>query len=125
MMYVKVVFQLMVFALVFTMFIPHLSLGEKDCYEQKYRFKHKCMESIEIKGPYVAPSDSCVLVVRQSDMACICRVILIEEQAEISVSKIVRLATECGNPVPAGNKCGSYTVPPPLSQTLQMARTCF
>ena len=86
-------------------------MGEEDCYKAKDLVKHKCMATIEIRGPYIDPSDSCVHAVRQSDMTCICHIITMEEETKISISKLIRLARECNKAVPSRTKCGSKYLP--------------
>jgi hypothetical protein len=68
------------------------------------------MKTITIIGHYVNPSQTCVDVVKKSDMACICRILIPEEEAEISIMKILHLARECHNPVPARSRCGSKCI---------------
>uniref|UniRef100_A0A804ULV3 Bifunctional inhibitor/plant lipid transfer protein/seed storage helical domain-containing protein n=1 Tax=Zea mays TaxID=4577 RepID=A0A804ULV3_MAIZE len=81
----KVMLRVLVFSLVFTMLSTHQALGNKEnCDKDKDFIKRQC-ESITL-----------------------------EEQLTISVMKVVDVAKECGNPVPPGNKCGTWTVPPQL-----------
>ncbi|TVU22256.1 hypothetical protein EJB05_31940 [Eragrostis curvula] len=108
----KVVLQFVVIALVFTMFRTQQAWGEKDCHGEKILVKEKCMESIKLVGDYVHPNQSCIHAVKDSDMTCICGIITLDDELEISVSKTLRLARECHNPVPAETKCGTFTVPP-------------
>ncbi|OEL33963.1 hypothetical protein BAE44_0005024 [Dichanthelium oligosanthes] len=103
----KVAFQLLAFAMIFTMFTPHQVWGEKECYREKELFKIKCMETTIISGPYVHPSQSCVNAVKKYDMVCICSIPAPEEEAEISVMKTLQLARECHKPIPVRSKCGS------------------
>ena len=65
------------------------------------------MKTITIIGAYVDPSNRCRATVQVSDMACICRVLSIDEELTISVAKLLRLARQCGKLVPVGSKCGS------------------
>ncbi|KAF8704169.1 hypothetical protein HU200_031664 [Digitaria exilis] len=65
------------------------------------------MKTITLEGDYVDPSNKCRETVQKSYMACVCRVISVDEQLKISVVKLVRLARACGKIVPAGSKCGS------------------
>lgn len=65
------------------------------------------METITIQGNYVNPSESCIRVVKKSDMACICRVITLEDEMTISVVKTIRLARQCHMPLEIGSKCGN------------------
>ncbi|CAD6261754.1 unnamed protein product [Miscanthus lutarioriparius] len=48
---------------------------------------------------------------READMVCICSIINDADEQKISVEKLVRLARECGKPLPSHTKCGTYTVP--------------
>ncbi|RLM69655.1 hypothetical protein C2845_PM17G01860 [Panicum miliaceum] len=48
-------------------------------------------------------------------MACICHILTIEEENTVSIYKILRLSRDCDQPVPAGSRCESFTVPTLLS----------
>ena len=89
MMAVSVTLQLVVFALVFTMFGTHQAWGVQDCYREKDLVKERCMETIKIGAPYVPPTESCRHTVGQSDMTCICRILTIEELLIVNAAKIV------------------------------------
>ncbi|CAL5031131.1 unnamed protein product [Urochloa decumbens] len=117
----KVDLQVMAFALVFIILATHLTWGEVDCHHEKQAVMHKCMKTITIVGDYVDPSNKCREIVQESNMACICRNIEIEDQLKISVVKLVRLARQCGKLVPIGSKCGTWTVQPPQSPPSQRA----
>lgn len=106
MMSLKVTLQLLVLSLVFTIFTAYQARGEKDCYHQRDTFKHECMETIKINQPYKPPSDECIYEVKLSDMICICRILTKDDEKEIAVDKVIRLAAECYRPLPAGSKCG-------------------
>ncbi|KXG19465.1 hypothetical protein SORBI_3010G062700 [Sorghum bicolor] len=106
----NVMLQLLVFSLVFTMFTTHQALGEKDCYHERDSVKHDCKKTIKINHPYDPPTAECIGAVKLSDMVCICRILTTDDEKEISVPKLLRLAEECNRPVPAGSKCGSQTV---------------
>ena len=107
MMGIKVVLQLLVFALVFTMLTKHQALGEQDCYAERDSVIHECMETLRHDAPYKHPTASCRRVVRRSDVACICRVLTDDDEKQISVDKFLQLARECGRPVIGVPKCGS------------------
>jgi hypothetical protein len=83
----KVILQLMVFSLAFTMLVTRQAWGEEDCYQDK-EVKSKCKNTIRHGGDYVQPSVECCATVRKSNMACICR----------------NLSAD--NPVAVGSKCG-------------------
>ncbi|TVU15149.1 hypothetical protein EJB05_38656, partial [Eragrostis curvula] len=105
---IKLVPQIMLFALVFTNIIAtHQAWGEKECYGEKESIKHKCKENISIIDDYVRPGQECCHVVKESDMICVCRILSIEEESTISAVKLFYVARDCGNPVPVGKKCGS------------------
>lgn len=78
MMGIKVLLQLLIFALVFTMFTKHQALGEEDCYGERDSVMHECMETLRHGVRYKHP---CRRVVRRSDLACICRVLSIEDES--------------------------------------------
>jgi hypothetical protein len=61
------------------------------------------MDTIKIGTSYVNPSQSCIHAVEQS-------VISTDQEREISIMKILRLAYECHKPSPVGSKCGSKCV---------------
>ncbi|TVU15250.1 hypothetical protein EJB05_38775, partial [Eragrostis curvula] len=111
MMATKVIHEALVLALVFTMLTTHQAWGEYDCHGEKELVKSKCKKTITMVGDYIPPDDNCRRAVEASDMACICRILSLEEQNKICVVKLVWLAGECGKPVPAGEKCGTWTVP--------------
>ncbi|TVU30186.1 hypothetical protein EJB05_21796, partial [Eragrostis curvula] len=115
MMVTKVFFHVLVFALIFAMFTTHQTLGEQDCTDEKIAVLRTCKKTLDIDDDYVEPTSRCRHLVESSDMACVCRKVTLAEEFSVSVSKLVRLARECGNVVPAGSKCGTWTVPPPLS----------
>ncbi|TVU32071.1 hypothetical protein EJB05_23789, partial [Eragrostis curvula] len=115
MMLVKLARQVLIIALVFATFTTHGVWGEADCHHEKILVFLKCKKTIKIGVDYVQPTSECRRTVQSSDMACVCRIITDDEEFYVSVSKLVRLARECGRQVPAGDKCGSWTVPPPLS----------
>ena len=106
MMTTKVILQLMVYVLVFTILMTHQAWGEDDCYDEKDKVKHDCMKTLDISKDWEEPSHKCRRTVQKSDMACICRIITIEEQIKISMGKLVRLARECGKIIPDESKCG-------------------
>nr|TKW08477.1 hypothetical protein SEVIR_6G030500v2 [Setaria viridis] len=68
------------------------------------------LKTITKHGRYIAPSPLCCHVVEASGMACICSILLPEDEDEIGPSKLVRQAKDCQKPVPVGSKCGSITV---------------
>jgi len=83
----KLVLQLLLCAFVFTSFAAHTVWCERDCYRGKELFKAKCMEAITIVGPYAPPSAPCIRQVKRSDMVCICSIITLEEERQISMAK--------------------------------------
>ncbi|KAG2632425.1 hypothetical protein PVAP13_2NG093300 [Panicum virgatum] len=105
------IIRLLVFALVFTLFIMPHAWGEQDCYHEKDVFLHKCALSIKRGLAYLPPNPICCRVVRKIDMTCVCRVIQPPEEENIDVRHAYFVSQDCGKPVPAGNKCGSWTIP--------------
>ncbi|PUZ43818.1 hypothetical protein GQ55_8G037800 [Panicum hallii var. hallii] len=95
----KVTLGLLASALVFTMFAAHQAWGEPDCYAEKELVLRKCRFTIKIPGDYVRPNPSCRVAVDHADMACICHILTIEEESTVSISKILRLARDCDQPV--------------------------
>ena len=96
----------MVYALVFTIIMTHQAFGEDDCYHEKDKVKHDCIKTLDINKDWEEPSHKCRETVQKSDMACICRIISIDEQIKISMGKLVRLARERGKTIQGGSKCG-------------------
>ena len=92
------------------MFMTHQVWGEQDCYQEKELVLNKCRKTLKVGKPYVEPSEPCIHAVRHSDMTCVCRHLTVDEENKVSAAKLVLLAKECGNPVPAGNKCGSKCI---------------
>ncbi|TVU30210.1 hypothetical protein EJB05_21820, partial [Eragrostis curvula] len=113
---IKAILQVIIFAFTIFMFATHEALGEHDCYHEKENVKVKCKKNLDIVSPYVRPraGSKCCRTVRESDMVCVCRTLTRAEEDEISAVKLVDVADDCGKPVPVGNKCGTWTVPPPL-----------
>ncbi|AQK42482.1 Putative bifunctional inhibitor/lipid-transfer protein/seed storage 2S albumin superfamily protein [Zea mays] len=110
----KVMLRVLVFSLVFTMLSTHQALGNKEnCDKDKDFIKRQCERCIGV-GRKFPTTKLCCNAIKRADMACVCRSITLEEQLTISVMKVVDVAKECGNPVPPGNKCGTWTVPPQL-----------
>ncbi|PAN10080.1 hypothetical protein PAHAL_2G070800 [Panicum hallii] len=107
----KAVIQLVVFALVFTLCTMPRAWGEQDCYREKDVFLHKCAWSIRRGLAYLHPNPICCRTVRKIDMTCVCGAILPREEETIDVRHAYFVSQDCRKPVPAGNKCGSWTVP--------------
>lgn len=100
-------FRLMVLALVFILFATPRACGEGDCYEHKDWIKRLCINSIKLHGKYEPPTDTCRQLVEAADMVCICHILKPADELMISIIKLVRLARDCGKPLPVGTKCGS------------------
>ena len=99
--------ELMVLGVVLIMFTSHKAWGEQDCYADKNTIKRVCINSIKISGNYVPPSYLCRHLVGTSDMACICRVLWPSDEHVVSTAKLIRLASDCGQALSVGSKCGS------------------
>ncbi|KAI5010862.1 uncharacterized protein LOC123427875 [Hordeum vulgare subsp. vulgare] len=93
-------------------FAAHLAAGEKDCYGERDRIMHICIQSIKKDGFYLPATAACRSEVRKVDMPCICRVLTAFDERTVSPVKLVRLAHQCHIEIPVGSKCGTYTVPP-------------
>ncbi|RCV29698.1 hypothetical protein SETIT_6G033000v2 [Setaria italica] len=106
----KEALQLAVVFLVFSRFTTHQAWAEQECYQEKIKVMNDCKKTITKHGRYIAPSPLCCHVVEASGMACICSILLPEDEDEIGPSKLVRQAKDCQKPVPVGSKCGSITV---------------
>ncbi|TVU38599.1 hypothetical protein EJB05_11981, partial [Eragrostis curvula] len=107
----KVFLQLLVYASVFALFTMPQAMGEQECYGEKETFKQKCNLSIKLGSGYIHPTDSCCRTAQKVDMACVCRIITSEEEREIDLHYVFWVSQDCHNPVPAGKKCGSWTIP--------------
>ena len=103
----KATLEVLIFALVFIMFTTHQTQGEPDCYRQKDLVLYKCKYSIKISGDYIGPDSTCRELVEECDMTCICQILTMEDEKTVSIDKILRLARDYNNPVPAGSICGS------------------
>ncbi|KAG6536270.1 uncharacterized protein LOC122002874 [Zingiber officinale] len=71
-----------------------------------------CHEFIAIPGPKKKPNKACCDSLATADVPCLCKELPPEVEKSISMEKAVYVARSCGKTVPAGTKCGSYTVPP-------------
>ncbi|XP_074578993.1 uncharacterized protein LOC141835438 [Curcuma longa] len=71
-----------------------------------------CHEFIAIPGPKKKPNKACCDCLARADVPCLCKELPPEVEKSISMEKAVYVARSCGKTVPAGTKCGSYTVPP-------------
>ncbi|TVU41486.1 hypothetical protein EJB05_15009, partial [Eragrostis curvula] len=98
---------------VFALFTMPQAMGEQECYDDKVIFKQKCHLSIARDIIYIHPTDSCCRAVQKVDMPCVCRIITPEEEHKINPRYVFYVSQDCNKPVPAGQKCGSWTVPPP------------
>jgi hypothetical protein len=101
----KAIIHLLFFALIFATFTAHEAWGDKDCYDEKQRFKHECNTNIKRGRNYERPSKSCCDTVRSVDMACVHRTISSEEK-ELSVQEISFLSMACNNSVQVAKKYG-------------------
>ncbi|KAL6655225.1 hypothetical protein ACP70R_006051 [Stipagrostis hirtigluma subsp. patula] len=104
---VRVLLQVLVVALVFTILTTYQVSGEKDCHDEKDLVFIKCKKTISIYGDYVPPNAACREAVIQSDMTCICLLLNLEDEDTVSVAKIIRVSRECNNPVAPGTQCSS------------------
>jgi hypothetical protein len=94
----KAIIHLLFFALIFATFTAHEAWGDKDCYDEKQRFKHECNANIKTDGNYERPETMSCDTVRSVDMACVHRTISSEEK-ELSVQEISFLSMACNNSV--------------------------
>lgn len=104
MMATKVTTQLML-VLVFTLFATKLAWGDLNCFTDKHLLVEHCNKSLKPDGRYVTPDNNCCYRVKYSDMVCVCD-ILNHNDTRISPSKFIRLARDCGKPLPLGTICG-------------------
>ncbi|CAL5066504.1 unnamed protein product [Urochloa decumbens] len=109
----KAIIQLLVFALVYTLSVMPHAWGEMGCYRQKVSFMQKCNWSIKRGMAYMPPHAGCCRVVQRIDMVCVCRTMTEDDEKTIDVKHVYFVSQNCDSPVPAGNKCGSWTIPAP------------
>jgi hypothetical protein len=99
-----------VFVLVSTMLAEHQAWGERDCHGEKVAVKRGCKKNIKFGVAYDRPmlgDGCCSTVVDVPTMVCICGILTKQDIREISSVSLVRVARDCGHPLPAGTKCGS------------------
>ncbi|XP_010521543.1 PREDICTED: uncharacterized protein LOC104800444 [Tarenaya hassleriana] len=72
----------------------------------------KCEQFVMGGGPKVPPSAECCGAVKGANVPCVCSLVTPSLEKLVNVEKVVYVARTCGLTVPAGMKCGSYTVPP-------------
>ncbi|WCJ36840.1 Bifunctional inhibitor/lipid-transfer protein/seed storage 2S albumin superfamily protein [Euphorbia peplus] len=87
------------------------------CYDEKTQHQmallaSKCAEFIKKDGPKRLPSKECCDTIKNTATNDICSCINARVEAMVSMEKAVFIARKCGKNVPAGMKCGSYTIPP-------------
>ncbi|XP_028785328.1 uncharacterized protein LOC114741243 [Neltuma alba] len=78
-----------------------------------YELMSKCEKFVEPSGPKVQPSAECCSAVKGADIPCLCKYVSGAIEKMVSMEKVVYVCRTCGKDLPAGMKCGSYTVPPP------------
>lgn len=107
-------FQLIVFALVFSMLTMQGACVNDvivhNCTFEKQHFKQWCMSYVRKSPPHIRPEYAgvCCNTIRWIDMTtCICEKITPEEEETINVHRVVWFALYCGNAVLPGKKCGS------------------
>ncbi|XP_022157891.1 uncharacterized protein LOC111024499 [Momordica charantia] len=71
----------------------------------------RCGNVAQIGAPEEDPSPACCNAVSTADVRCMCQHMTAEAERVLDMSKVVHVADFCGNPIPHGSKCGSYTVP--------------
>ncbi|OEL30555.1 hypothetical protein BAE44_0008424 [Dichanthelium oligosanthes] len=103
----KVIIQLLVIALVLTIFAMPQAWGEQDCHREKLQFLNKRKKSLKREGDYVRPDATCCHPARSVDMTCVCRSITPKEERKIDIHCAYWISLDCHNPVPNGNNCGS------------------
>ncbi|XP_043717209.1 uncharacterized protein LOC122665189 [Telopea speciosissima] len=67
----------------------------------------ECMQFVQKIGLVRDPSPSCCDVVKKADFTCVCGPIPPLVQQLISSQKVAYVTHYCGNPIPAGVKCGT------------------
>jgi hypothetical protein len=122
---IKVILQVLVFALIFSMLVTHQAWGEVDCYFDKKLVKNKCERNIKMRGDYIHPGNECCNAVRRSDMVCVCLKMSLEEEARISMAKMVMVARDCGKPIPPKSKCGSKYLILFICHKINLIMSCF
>jgi hypothetical protein len=103
----EVTLEVLIFALVFTMFTTHQTRGEPDCYCQKDLVLYKRKYSIKNLVDYIGLDSTCRELVEECDMTCICQILTMEDEKTVSIDKILCLARNCNKPVLAESIRGS------------------
>ncbi|TVU05970.1 hypothetical protein EJB05_49156, partial [Eragrostis curvula] len=103
----KVLIQMLALVVFVGMSSTSHVLGNKGCLVEKQLLMRLCKETIKKGGAYIHPSETCIDAVRDFDMICICGILTSEDEAEVSIIKIVQLARQCNKSIPSGTKCGS------------------
>ncbi|XP_042512815.1 uncharacterized protein LOC122087678 [Macadamia integrifolia] len=82
-------------------------MAQRKCRGDVQGLMKQCMQFVEKGGPLRDPSQSCCAVLKNSDVTCMCGIIPPRILPKISSAKVAHAAYFCGNPIPAGVKCGS------------------
>ncbi|KQK18902.1 hypothetical protein BRADI_1g45354v3 [Brachypodium distachyon] len=109
-----VLVRLLVLGSILALAAPALAAGPGriDCDQEKEYIFRVCAGSIGRQG-----------LSRLSDLLCICRIITPADEQAISVHKLVQAAIDSRAALPAGTRCGSYTVGgPPAVSTMPRGR---
>ncbi|KAL6619820.1 hypothetical protein ACP70R_034959 [Stipagrostis hirtigluma subsp. patula] len=102
---------LIIFALAFAMLI---AVAQGSPLVQKGHIMQHCMNIIKKAPPYGMPSERCIHVLVESNIAAVCGVINAEDEEKISVERLVEIASKFGQPLEPGVRCGTqYIVPHP------------
>ncbi|OEL30559.1 hypothetical protein BAE44_0008422 [Dichanthelium oligosanthes] len=105
---IKVFIQLLVFALVLTLFKMPQSWGERSVRRSPGRGVGVDSASIKHGSAYIEPNARCCQVVRKVDMVCVRRIITSEEEEKVlNPRHVYYVSRDCNKPVPVGDKCRS------------------
>ncbi|TVU13409.1 hypothetical protein EJB05_40465, partial [Eragrostis curvula] len=99
--------QSLLLSLVLVLVTTHSAIAF-DCWHEKVDVIKKCKRTVRYDNvPYYPPTDECRAQVQRSDRTCICMILTDDDIGHhVSAKKLVRLAAECGKPVPVATRCG-------------------
>ncbi|KAL6629022.1 hypothetical protein ACP70R_028787 [Stipagrostis hirtigluma subsp. patula] len=107
----KEMLQLLVLASVLAMLMANQAWG---CENEKVLLFEVCKKSLtKYPSKFVHPSQECFQTVLATDMPCVCRILTPQDEETINVERLVRVARDCGRPLPVGTHCGTYVVSAP------------
>ena len=97
-----------VFVIVSIVVLGNMPSVSAQCQDKIPDIISHCNQFVKKEGPKILPSDDCCAVLKDADIPCLCKYVITEAEAIISMDKAIYVARTCGCSVPApGTKCGS------------------